>query len=148
MAYTWLKVFHLLFVIAWMATVFYLPRLLVNLAETRGQADVQARLHLMGRRLYKFGHHMFGMAFVFGLALYLGHHVSDRLPDMVGPMKWIHAKLALVALLLAFFIACGRMLKKSEAGGALPAAASLRWFNELPLLALVPILWLVLGKPF
>ena len=37
MAYLWTKTFHLLFVIAWMATVFYLPRILVNLAETRGQ---------------------------------------------------------------------------------------------------------------
>jgi putative membrane protein len=146
--YVWLKVIHLLFVIAWMATVFYLPRILVNLAETTGQAEVQARLHLMGRRLYRFGHHMFGMAFVFGLAMYIGHHVTQALPDVVGPMKWIHAKLGLVALLFAYFIVCGRMLRKSEGGGALPAATSLRWLNELPLLALVPILWLVLAKPF
>ena len=148
MAYTWIKVFHLLFVIAWMATVFYLPRILVNLAETPGQPDVQARLQLMGRRLYRFGHHMFGMAVLFGLALYLGHHVSAALPDAVGPMKWIHAKLTLVALLLAYFIACGRLLKKAGAGGAMPSSTTLRWLNELPLLALVPILWLVLAKPF
>ena len=149
MAYTWTKVLHLLFVLSWLAAVFYLPRLLVNLAESRGQADVQARLLLMGRRLYRFGHHMFGMAVLFGALLWLGHHVAPTWwPDIVGGMKWIHGKLALVAALLAYFIIAGRWLKKVEAGGPLPSATTLRWFNELPLLALVPILYLVVAKPF
>jgi putative membrane protein len=146
--YLWLKSFHLLFVVAWLAAVFYLPRILVNLAETRGQADVQARLHLMGRRLYKFGHHLFGLAFVLGLALYLGHKVTASLPDVVGPMKWIHAKLGLVALLLAFFVWSGRLLKRSEAGGALPSATALRWLNELPILLVLAVIYLVIAKPF
>jgi putative membrane protein len=146
--YLWLKSFHLLFVMAWIATVFYLPRILVNLAESPGQADVQARLHLMGRRLYRFGHHMFGLAFAFGLALYLGHHVSASLPDVVGPMKWIHAKLGLVALLLAFFVASGRLLKRSERGEALPSAFALRWLNELPIVLALGAIYLVIAKPF
>src|SRR5688572_8596545 len=58
--YLWTKTFHLLFVIAWMATVFYLPRILVNVAEAAAQAEVRQRLFLMGRRLYRFGHNMFG----------------------------------------------------------------------------------------
>ena len=49
--YLWVKSFHLLFVMAWMASVFYLPRILVNLAEAPEQPDVRARLVLMGRRL-------------------------------------------------------------------------------------------------
>ena len=44
--YLWVKSFHLLFVVAWMSTVFYLPRILVNLAEAQGQPEVQARLVL------------------------------------------------------------------------------------------------------
>ena len=148
MLYLWIKILHLLFVMAWMASVFYLPRILVNLAETSGQADVQARLLLMGHRLYKFGHHLFGIAFLLGLALYVGHYATDALPDLVGPMKWMHAKLALVVLLMGFYVACGRTLKRVERGGALPSSTALRWLNELPLLALVPILWLVIAKPF
>ncbi|MFY2764179.1 CopD family protein [Arenimonas sp. MALMAid1274] len=148
-AYFWTKTFHLVFVIAWMATVFYLPRILVNLAETRGQADVQARLVLMGRRLYGFGHSMFGIAVVLGLLLWLGHKLSPELwPDIVAGMKWMHAKLTLVAALLAYFIVAGRWLKRAAAGGTLPSPTTMRWFNELPLLALVPIIWLVLAKPF
>jgi putative membrane protein len=149
MAYLWIKTFHLLFVIAWMATVFYLPRILVNLAETARQPDVQARLVLMGRRLYRFGHSMFGLAVLLGLVLWLGHRFAPGvLPDIVGGMKWMHAKLGLVVLLLAYFIVAGRWLKRVAAGGALPSPTTLRWFNELPLLALVPIIWLVLARPF
>ena len=48
MAYLLTKSAHLVFVIAWMATVFYLPRILVNLTETRAQPDVQARLATLG----------------------------------------------------------------------------------------------------
>ena len=72
MSYPWIKTLHILFVIAWMAAVFYLPRILVNLAEAGAQPDVRARLMLMGRRLYRFGHVMFGLAFVLGLVLWLG----------------------------------------------------------------------------
>src|SRR3546814_9490283 len=59
-----------------MACVFYLPRILVNLAETQGQDTVQARLVLMGLRLYRFGHVMFAAALLFGLPLWLGYKVS------------------------------------------------------------------------
>ena len=71
MAYMLTKTVHLVFVIAWMATVFYLPRILVNIAEAGNEPAVRARLVLMGRRLYRFGHVMFAIAFVFGLALWL-----------------------------------------------------------------------------
>jgi protoporphyrinogen IX oxidase len=149
MAYLLIKTLHLLFVIAWMATVFYLPRILVNMAETANEPSVQARLQLMGRRLYKFGHSMFGMAFLFGLTLWQGWRIfPGTLPNMVGPMHWIDAKLALVILLLAYFIACGRMLKRAAAGVALPSSRALRWLNELPVLLLVVVLYLVLAKPF
>jgi putative membrane protein len=147
--YLWVKSFHLLFVIAWMATVFYLPRLLVNLAETAGQVEVQARLQLMGRRLYRFGHHMFGLAALLGLVLWLGHRVVDGFPTMVGsPAGWLHAKLLLVALMLAHYIFAGRWLKGVEKGRTLPSSRALRLFNELPVLALLVVIWLVLAKPF
>jgi putative membrane protein len=63
-------------------------------------------------------------------------------------MKWIHAKLALVVLLMGFYVACGRALRRAGRGGTLPSSTALRWLNELPLLLLVPVLWLVLAKPF
>ena len=138
--YLWTKTLHLLFVIAWMATVFYLPRILVNIAEGDAEsADVRRRLCLMGRRLYRFGHNMFGIAFGFGLVLWLYFGISGG---------WLHAKLTLLALMLAHFIVAGRWLKRAEAGGALPSAKALRWFNEVPVLLLLGVIYLVLAKPF
>ena len=138
-AYLWTKTAHIVFVIAFMACVFYLPRILVNLAEAGDEPAVRARLLLMGRRLYRFGHTMFGIAFVLGLVLWLHF-------DIVG--GWLHAKLAFVALLLAHFIVAGRWLKGVDKGRALPSATTLRWFNELPVVLLVVVVYLVIAKPF
>ena len=139
MAYLITKTAHLVFVMAWMGGVFYLPRILVNLAEAGDEPVVRARLVLMGRRLYRFGHIMFGLAVAFGLALWLHFGMSGG---------WLHAKLLLVALMLAQFIVCGRWLKGVEQGRALPSPRTLRLVNELPVLALLLVIWLVLAKPF
>ena len=139
MAYLLTKTFHLVFVIAWMATVFYLPRILVNIAEAGDVPAVRARLVLMGRRLYRFGHVMFGIAFLLGLALWLHFHIAGG---------WLHAKLALVVLMMAHYTVAGRWLKGVDAGKPLPSPKALRWFNEVPVLLLVAIVWLVLAKPF
>ena len=139
MAYLWTKTAHLVFVMAWMASVFYLPRILVNLAEAGDVAPVRERLELMGRRLYRFGHVMFGFAVVFGLVLWFHFHIAGG---------WLHAKLALVVLLLAHFTVAGRWLKGLAKGRSLPSSRALRWFNELPVLLLVGVVFLVLAKPF
>ena len=144
MGYLLTKTAHLVFVMAWMGGVFYLPRILVNIAEAGdGQSAeeraVRARLVLMGKRLYRFGHVMLGLAFVLGLALWLHFGIGGG---------WVHAKLALVLLMIAHYTVAGRWLKGVEAGRALPSAVALRWFNELPVLLLVAIVWLVLAKPF
>ncbi len=149
MTYPLIKSLHLLFVIAWMASVFYLPRILVNLAETANEPPVQARLQLMGRRLYLFGHNMFGLAFVFGLTLWQGWRLMPAsLPNVTAGTHWMDAKLTLVALLLAYFIWTGRILKRHAKGVALPSSTALRWFNELPVVLLLGVLVLVLAKPF
>ncbi|MBD8524697.1 CopD family protein [Pseudomarimonas arenosa] len=140
--YVLTKTAHLLFVIAWMATVFYLPRILVNVSEAASDQDpqaVRARLLLMARRLYRFGHHMFGLAFILGLVLWLYYDIKGG---------WLHAKLLLIGLMLAHFIIAGRWAKRAERGAALPSSRALRWFNEIPVVLLLPVIYLVLAKPF
>jgi protoporphyrinogen IX oxidase len=148
--YLWIKCIHLLFVMAWVASVFYLPRTLVNLAESAEAGEpeaVRARLLLMGRRLYKFGHMMFGFAFLAGLLMWQGFRVAPQHFGQIGG-GWLHAKLGLVAVLLAYFVWCGRHVKAIAAGA--PAGTSKRWrlWNELPILLLFAIIFLVLAKPF
>ena len=139
-AYHWAKTLHILFVMAWMAAVLYLPRILVNLAEVGEQPAVRDRLLLMGRRLYRFGHVMFGLAVLFGMILWMHFRIGGG---------WLHIKLALIVLLVIYYIVAGRWLKgAAKLGGTLPAASTLRWLNELPLVFLIPILYLVVAKPF
>ena len=137
-AYLLNKTAHLVFVIAWMAAIFYLPRILVNIREAGDVAPVRERLLLMGRRLYRFGHVMFALALLSGLGLWLHFGIGGG---------WLHAKLGLVALLLAYFIFSGRWLKGVAAGRPLPSGVVLRWFNEAPVVLLAVIVWLVLAKP-
>lgn len=146
-AYLWVKTLHLLFVIAWMAAVFYLPRILVNLAEVGGVAPVRDRLLLMGKRLYGFGHVMFGIMLLLGVVLWIGAKQSpSTFPIAIS--GWLHVKLTLVAVLLAYYIVTGRWLKGVAAGKPLPSSKTLRWFNEAPVLLTVVVIFLVLAKPF
>lgn len=138
-AYFWTKTAHVVFVMAWMGGVFYLPRILVNLAEAGDEPAVRARLVLMGRRLYRFGHIMFGLAVALGLTLWLHFGMTGA---------WLHAKLLLVVLMLTHYIMAGRWLKGVDAGRKLPSAKTLRLFNEAPVLLLVLIVYLVIAKPF
>lgn len=137
-SYLWIKTFHLVFVMAWMASVFYLPRILVNIAEAGDSGAVRERLVLMGRRLYRFGHIMFGIAAVLGLVLWLYYGISRG---------WLHVKLALVVVMFAYYIVAGRWLKGVDKGRPLPSGRALRWFNELPVFLLIAIVYLVLAKP-
>lgn len=147
--YLWTKLLHTLFVIAWMATVLYLPRILVNIAEAGGEPAVQARLVLMGRRLYRFGHAMFGFAFILGLLLWAGHRIDPALwPHITFERGWMHAKFLLVLGILGHFIWAGRMLKGAARGEALKSATWLRWFNEVPAVLMLGVLILVFIKPF
>ena len=110
-SYYWVKTFHIVFVVAWMATVFYLPRILVNLAETAGQPAVTERLQLMGLRLYRFGHSMFGLAFLLALGVkaLAGpladddstlHTITSTIgPSVSGVFLWVLGLLNLAALL-------------------------------------------------
>jgi putative membrane protein len=67
---------------------------------------------------------------------------------VVHAMGWLHSKLALVALLIAYHLYCKHLLKQFEAGTNKRPHVWYRWFNEVPVMALVVILWLAVVKPF
>jgi protoporphyrinogen IX oxidase len=138
----WVKSFHLLFVISWFAGLFYLPRIFVNLADNTS-AEANERLLLMARRLYRFMTMLAVPALIFGLWLWLGYGVGR------GPGNgWLHAKLALVLLLLGYHHACGSLLKKFENGQNKRSHKWYRWFNEVPVILLLAVIILVVVKPF
>jgi protoporphyrinogen IX oxidase len=135
----WIKTLHVLFVVAWLAALFYLPRILVHLVEGKAAGEDVRRLVIMGRKLYRFGHVMMALAIVFGAWLWLGYGITGA---------WLHAKLTLVVLLIAYYVFCGRLLKAAAAGNALPGSITLRVLNEAPVFVVFGILALVIVKPF
>ncbi|MFZ6655568.1 CopD family protein [Undibacterium sp. TJN19] len=138
----WVKAFHILFVMSWFAGLFYLPRILVNLAM-ESHAAATERLLLMARKLYRFMTILAVLALVFGLWLWQGYGIGK------GPGNgWLHAKLAFVILLIGYHHACGSLLKKFEKGVNKRSHVWFRWFNEVPVILLLAVLILVVVKPF
>lgn len=134
----WIKSLHLLFVIAWFAGLFYLPRIFVNLAM-EDNAAARARLLLMARKLYRFMTLLAVPALVFGLWLWLGYGYGGG---------WMHAKLALVVVLIGYHHGCGRLLRKFEDNRNTRSHTWYRWFNEIPVIILLLVVILVVFKPF
>lgn len=134
------KALHVSFVVSWFAGLFYLPRLYVNLAmvEPGSQAE-RARLLLMAGKLYRFMAPLGVLAVVLGLWLWLGFGFAGA---------WLHLKTALVAVLIAYHLYCGRLLREFQAGRNVRSHVWYRWFNELPVLVLFAIVFLVVLKPF
>ena len=139
-AMLWIKTFHVLFVMSWMAGIFYLPRIFVHFSEGRAAGEDVRRLVIMSAKLYGFMTIMAILSLAFGIWLW---HASL----MLTGLWWLQAKLAFVAGIVAYHLVCRHYVRRMKAGGEFPAGKALRWFNEIPLLMLVPILYLVIAKP-
>lgn len=138
--YAWIKTLHVVFVIAWFAGLFYLPRIYVNLADNE-DAAVRERLLAMARRLLRFMTGLGALAVVLGMVLLGGYGIGAK-------AGWMHAKLALVLLLIVYHAYCALLLNRFAAGTELRSHRWFRWFNEVPVLLLFAIIALVIGKPF
>lgn len=140
----WIKSLHIVFVTSWFAGLFYLPRIFVNLAMVdRADSATTERLLLMAGKLYRFSGILMVAALVFGVWLWLGYGIGR------GPGNgWLHAKLALVVLLIGYHHACGSLLRKFRGGVNARSHTWYRWFNEVPVIGLLAIVILVVVKPF
>ena len=138
----WVKSFHIVFVASWFAGLFYLPRIFVNLAMVpAGSVAERARLLLMARKLMRFTTLLAVPAVGLGVYLWLGYGIGRG-------AGWMHAKLAVVVLVLGYHHACGVLLRKFEADTLRRSHVWFRWFNEVPVLMLVATVILVVVKPF
>lgn len=140
--YLWAKAFHIVFVASWFAGLFYLPRIFVNLAMVPpGSEAERARLLLMSRKLLRFMTIIAVPAIALGLWLWLGFGVGRG-------AGWMHAKLAVVVLAIAYHAYCARVLRAFAIGAQARNHVWFRWFNEIPLLLFVAAVALVVVKPF
>lgn len=135
----WIKAFHIVFVVSWFAGLFYLPRIFVNLAMVApGSAAERERLLLMARKLYRFVTPIAVLAIAFGLWLWSYGFNGG----------WLHLKTALVGGLVVYHWECGRLLAQLRDNVSKRSHVWFRFFNEIPVLALVAICILVTVKPF
>jgi putative membrane protein len=136
----WVKALHIVFMVTWFAGLFYLPRLFVYHAMAQDAQGIE-RFQVMERKLY-YGIMTPGavLTIVFGLWLWFGWF-----RDAGG---WLHAKLALVAALIAYHLWCGKLLGDFKHGRNRRSHVWYRWFNELPVLILLAVVVLVVVKPF
>jgi protoporphyrinogen IX oxidase len=142
-AYPWLKALHIIAVIAWMAGLLYLPRLFVYHAEAPSGSDRAATFEIMERRLAR-GIMLpaAAMTYIFGIML-------AAVPGMVDWQRgWIWTKLGLVLLLTLFHGLLERWRRDFAARRNTHPARFYRIVNELPTLAMIGIVVLVVVKPF
>ncbi len=136
----WIKAFHIIFVASWFAGLFYLPRLLVNLAQVPADSHAEReRLLMMARKLYRFASLLMIPALGLGLWLWLGYGFKGG---------WLHAKLTLVVFAIGYHHACGSLLRKFERFENKRSERWLRAFNEVAVLLFAAIVILVVVKPF
>ncbi|MDC7689294.1 CopD family protein [Vogesella indigofera] len=138
MTYLYIKAFHLFFVVSWFAGLFYLPRLYVNLALAEPGKEYD-RLLLMAYKLFRFMTPLALLALALGLLLWLGYGVGGG---------WLHAKLALVTVLVGYHGYCYKLLQDFVQQRNRRSHVWFRFFNELPVLLLLAVLILVVVKPF
>jgi len=124
--------------VTWFAGLFYLPRLFVYHAMTDDRLSHE-RFIVMERKLY-WGIMTPGgvLTILFGLWLWLAWGFTGG---------WLHAKVALTALLVAYHVWCGRLMLDFRAGRNRRSHVWFRWFNEAPTLVLFAAVILVVVKP-
>ncbi|WP_291213728.1 CopD family protein [Dokdonella sp.] len=140
----WLKAFHIIFVVTWFAGLFYLPRLFVYHAEAREPA-LHERFKIMERRLLGITHIGGVLAVGLGLATMAAFAWHNLAYLRQG---WLHAKIALVLLLIGYHLMLARMVGQFARDANTRSSRWLRVFNEIPALLLIAIVLLVVLKPW
>lgn len=138
----WYKALHVFFMIAWMAGIFYLPRLFVYNAAS-DNTQVQDQLNIMQRRLWFFITPFAILTLVFGLLTIFEYGL-----DWFRASMWMHIKLAIVLLFYAYHVYLYSLMRKFSAGTNIHGAKFYRFLNEAPVIALLVIVILAIVKPF
>jgi len=134
----WIKSLHVIFMVTWFAGLFYLPRLFVYHAMSQDSISIE-RFKIMERKLF-YGIMTPGgvLTVIFGLWMWLGYGITGG---------WMHIKFALVVVLVAYHICCGKLLNDFKNDRNTRSHVFYRWFNEFPVLLMIAIIMLVIVKP-
>jgi len=140
--YLWLKSFHIIAMVAWMAGMFYLPRLFVYHVDAAKGGELSETLKVMERRLLRIiVNPAMGLTWLFGLLMLWAN------PALLQE-GWIHVKLTAVLILSAMHGMLSRHRKQFLNDANVHSARYYRILNEVPTLLLVIIVLMVILRPF
>lgn len=138
----WYKALHIFFMIAWMAGIFYLPRLFVYNAESNIK-EVKTQLNIMQRRLWFFITPFAALTLIFGLLAIFTYG-----GDWFKASVWLHYKLIFVIAFYVYHAHLYVLVKLFLQDKNTHSPRFYRFLNELPVLALLVIVILAIVKPF
>lgn len=138
-AYSWFLSLHLIFMVTWFAGLFYLPRLFVYHAMTE-DAPGNERFKVMERKLF------YGIMTPGGVITVIFGGIMLALVPVHLEQPWMHFKLTLIAALIAYHLWCGKLVADFAADRNTRGHYWYRWFNELPVPALVGIVILAVNR--
>ena len=140
--YLWIKAFHLIAVMSWMAAMLYLPRLFVYHVSAEAGSDKSETFKIMERRLLRYiGTPAMIVTWILGLLMIFAD-------TTIMSQGWIHAKLTLVLLLSGFHGVCAGWMKKFARDENTKSEKFFRIANEIPTLIMVAVVILAILKPF
>lgn len=142
MTLLWLKAFHIFFMVAWFAGIFYLPRLFVYHAENDHEQTSET-LKVMERRLLYFVTPFAILTLVFGVLL-----IGQYGMEWFRVSGWLHTKLLLVTFLIIYHGYCFKLLADFKHNKNKRSSKFYRIFNEIPVLILLACIILAVVKPF
>ena len=139
----WYKALHLIFMVTWFAGLFYLPRLFVYHAMSEDKISID-RFKIMEKKLF------YGIAtpgglltIIFGFCLLISNGV-----DAYSGQLWFSIKMILIFILIIYHIYCFFLLNDFKYNRNRHTHIWYRWFNEVPVLILVGVVFLAVIKPF
>lgn len=142
MLYLWVKAFHLIFMVAWFAGLFYIFRLFVYHRHFKDQENMTRAYATMERKLiYVIMHPAMLFTILLGVLLIAMNPSVLRAP-------WFHVKLLGVAGLIGYQIFAGIVAKRFARGDFFLSEKACRFINEVPTLLLFLIVIMVVVKPW
>lgn len=140
--YLWIKAFHILAVISWMAGMLYLPRLYVYHADAPKGSAQSETFKIMERRLLRL---IVNPAMI--AAWLFGGLMIAANPDFLH-QGWMHAKLGCLVLMQVVHALYARWRRVFARDGNVRPASFYRWWNEAPTVLMIVIVVMAIVKPF
>ena len=142
--YMWIRAWHIIAVIAWLAGLLYLPRLFVYHSVAKKNSTESNTFQVMERRLLIFiMHPAMLMSLILGAILLGESNIVDWEKDI-----WIYCKLFFVGILVVIHIFLARCRREFELGQNKLSPKFFKIINEIPTISLIAIIIFVVLKPF